>query len=234
MNDKKIALVTGANRGIGFEICRQLADKEFEVLLTARDQTEGEKALNELMKKSKSIRFHVLDVSDSNSRENISEFVEKEYGRLDVLINNAGILIDSGTSAANIPLQTIRDTFEINFLGPLALCQLFLPLMQHNDYGRIVNVSSGMGAMNEMGAGNTAYRISKTTLNALTIILSKENNSPNILINAMCPGWVRTRMGGNGAPRSVVDGAKTAVWLSMLPKNGPTGKFFRDNREIKW
>ena len=234
MVQDKIAVVTGANRGIGFEICKQLAQKKIKVILTARDEAKGKAAVQKLVKEGLDAVFYQLNVSDATSVKNLADRIQKELGRLDILINNAGIFIDPGKLAQNVELDIVRKTLEINLLGPLSLCQTFIPLMKKHNYGRIVNLSSGMGAFNEMGGGNASYRISKTSLNSMSVILASELRGSNILVNAMCPGWVRTDMGGKNATRSVERGADTAIWLATLPDNGPSGKFFRDRKEIPW
>ena len=230
----KIALVTGANRGIGFEICRQLAHENIRVILTARDESKGKAACEKLAAEGSELFFQQLDVSDSNSVKNLADYVRKKFNRLDILINNAGIYIDQGKLAQNVELDTLRSTLETNLIGPLSLCQNFIPLMKKHNYGRIVNVSSSMGAFNEMGSGSASYRISKTALNSMTSILANELKGSNILVNTMSPGWVRTDMGGNNATRSVEQGADTAIWLATFPDNGPSGKFFQDRKEIPW
>jgi NAD(P)-dependent dehydrogenase (short-subunit alcohol dehydrogenase family) len=234
MNQKRIALVTGANRGIGFEICRQLAKSGLTVILTARDESAGLRSVETLQNEAVDVHFEVLDVQDEQSIRNLRENIETKWGRLDILINNAAILLDESYSTLQIPLDVMRRTLETNLLGPLYLCQTFMPLMKKNNYGRIINISSGMGAFSEMGSGYPAYRVSKTALNAMTKILAAEVYGSNILINAMCPGWVRTKMGGAGATRSVEKGAETAVWLALMGDGGPNGRFFRDRREIGW
>lgn len=234
MNYDKIALVTGANRGIGIEICRQLTLENIRVILTARNESKGKTACEKLPSEGSDLFFHQLDVSDSNSIKSLADYVRKEFSRLDILINNAGIYIDQGKLAQNVELNTVRKTFETNLLGPLNLCQTFIPLMKKHNYGRIVNVSSNMGAFNEMGGGSVSYRISKTALNSMTVILASELSGSNILVNTMNPGWVRTDMGGKNASRSVEQGADTAIWLATLPDNGPSGKFFQDRKEISW
>lgn len=234
MNEKKIALVTGANRGIGLEICRQLIRENIFVILTARDESKGKAAAKSLNENENSIIFHQLDLVSNDRILNIEEFVKSKFGRIDILINNAGILIDENQSALEVNMDIIKNTFESNLIGPYKLIQSFIPLMKKNNYGRIVNMSSGMGAFNEMNGGYAGYRISKTALNAMTKILASELVGTNILINTMSPGWVKTDMGGEQAPRSVEEGADTAVWLSKLPDGGPSGKFFRDRTEIPW
>jgi len=234
MKKDKIALVTGANRGIGLEICRQLAEKDVFVILTARDQNEGAEKAKILDPTGGKIIFHQLDVNDTTSINNIKLYIENNFNQLDILVNNAAIYIDGNNLSYNINPDIIRQTLETNLMGPIQLNQAFIPLMRKNNYGRIVNLSSGMGAFSEMSSGYPGYRISKTALNSFTKILATELLSTNILVNTMSLGWVRTEMGGPGATRSVEEGADTAVWLSLLPDNGPSGKFFRDRKEIPW
>lgn len=231
---QRIALVTGGNRGIGFEICRQLAQQKIEVILTARNVEKGQTAAQALQSDGLAVRFQPLDVTEANSVRRLGRFVADELGQLDILINNAAILIDSGISGLEVDLAFVRQTMETNFYGPLRLCQMFVPLMRRNRYGRIVNVSSQMGALGEMSGRSLAYRTSKTALNALTRILANELRGNNILVNAMDPGWVRSDMGGSQAPRTLQEGANTAIWLATLPDNGPTGGFFRDQRPAAW
>lgn len=238
---QRIAVVTGANRGIGFEICRQLAKKGILVVLTSRDEGKGLAACKILEKEELNVRYYELDVTHAVHINRLWSFLYKEFGRCDILINNAGVFLDKkGPSDTDFPsvfnasTETIRMAMETNVYGPLMLCQAVIPLMRKNNYGRIVNLSSGMGQLSDMNGGYPAYRISKTTINALTRIVADEIKSTNILINSMCPGWVKTDMGGSGATRSVQEGADTAVWLATLPDNGHTGKFFRDRKEIPW
>ncbi len=232
MTSQKIALVTGANRGIGYEICRQLARMNMQVILTARDSVKGQIAVEKLGQPN--VEFFPLDVADSASVQAISEYVQSQYGRLDVLVNNAGIYPDEGVSVFDISLALLKETFEINTFGAFLTCQAFVPLMQKHNYGRVVNVSSGAGAITDMGGYLAAYKLSKVALNALTRIVADEVRRYNIKVNAMCPGWVRTDMGGANAPRSVEEGADTAIWLATLPDNGPTNGFFRDRQPIDW
>jgi NAD(P)-dependent dehydrogenase (short-subunit alcohol dehydrogenase family) len=231
---QKIAVVTGANRGIGLEVCRQLVKKEVTVILTARDPVKGETAAKQLRVKGYDVHFHPLDVTDPDSPQNLVGHVKAKFGRLDILINNAGIFIDRDRSGLTVPLNTVKKTMETNVYGPLLLCQAVIPLMKQHNFGRIVNVSSGMGQLTGMGGNALAYRVSKTALNAATAILANEVQPSNILINAVGPGWVRTDMGGPGAGKSVEDGADTVVWLAMLPDDGPNGGFFEDRQSIPW
>lgn len=177
-----------------------------------------------------------LDVTNEVTVDKVVGFVRSDFGRLDILVNNAGILLEETDLPSETNVDTARTTLETNLLGPWRLCKAFIPLMKRNNYGRIVNVSSGAGAIADIADSTyaPAYSISKTALNALTIMLATELRGTNILVNAVCPGWVRTDMGGSGAPRSVEEGADTAVWLAMLPDHGPSGGFFRDRVKIAW
>jgi len=241
---KKVAVVTGGNRGIGLEICRQLAGKGFHVLLTARDASKGGSAVRALQRDGLDIAFHKLDVTDTASIGRLAAYVRKKYGRLDALVNNAGIYLDGGgwdargesigESALTESVDKVRRTMETNLLGPYQLCQSLLPLMAKRRDGRVVNVSSGSGQLIDMGGREAAYRMSKTALNALTRIFAAELKGKGVLVNAMCPGWVKTDMGGPNAKRSVAEGADTAVWLATLKRGGPTGGFFRDRKPIPW
>ena len=233
--NKRLAVVTGGNKGIGYEICLQLARKGLRVVLTSRDPEKGREARKKLEKEGLDVVQHQLDVTDQASVAAIARYIESEFGRVDVLVNNAGILIDSrSTSVLREKEETFRITLETNFFGALRMCQALVPLMQKNHYGRVVNLSSGLGQLDDMGDGTPAYRVSKTALNALSRMVASAVEGDNILVNSMCPGWVRTDMGGPGALRSVEQGAGTAVWLAMLPHDGPTGGFFRDRKPIPW
>lgn len=232
---KKIAVVTGGNRGIGLEICRQLAQKgDVEVILTARDVGRGKEAAEALQAAGLDVRFQRLEVTDLNSVRRLVKYIADHRGRLDILVNNAGIYPDKGLRVTEIDLGLVRQTFETNFFGPLRLCQMFLPLMERNGYGRIVNLSSSMGSLARMGGHAVAYRASKAALNALTRVLAAETQGHNILVNSLDPGWVRTGMGGDHASRSVQQGAETAVWLATLAPDGPSGGFFRDRQPVPW
>ncbi|MCB0213189.1 MAG: SDR family oxidoreductase [Anaerolineae bacterium] len=230
----RIALITGANRGIGFEACRQLAQQGAQVILTSRNVAKGQAAANVLRNEGLEVTHHQLDVTDVDSVIALREEIDVTFGRLDILINNAGIYLDEGVSIFDLSLEAMRLTQEINFWGPFHLCRAFVPMMRLQDYGRIVNVSSGYGAMADMGARTAAYRISKLGLNALTRIVADEVKGYNIKINSMCPGWVNTDMGGAAAPRTVEQGVETITWLATLPDDGPTGGFFRDGQPIPW
>ena len=227
----RVALVSGGNRGIGLEICRQLADRGIAVILGSRGEENGREAARNLSGK---VVAHQLDVADEGSVDRLASFVEEDFGRLDILVNSAGISNDEGQRGVDADLGRVREALEANLFGAWRLCEMAIPLMQRGGYGRIVNVSSGMGALEEMGGGSPGYRISKTALNALTRILASELRGSGILVNSVCPGWVQTDMGGSRAPRPVEEGADTPVWAATLPQSGPTGGFFRDRRPIPW
>jgi NAD(P)-dependent dehydrogenase (short-subunit alcohol dehydrogenase family) len=230
----KVALVTGASRGIGLEICRQLGAAGYTVVLTARDPDRGARGLDRLRREGIDAHFQLLDVTDAAGARRVAAAVASELGRLDALVNNAAVAIDARATVAAVEPEVMRRTLETNLLGALHCCQAFLPLMRQQGYGRIVNVSSGRGSFSRLGAGGPSYRISKTALNALTVILADELKDANVLVNAMTTGWVRTRLGGLKAPRSIAEGAETAVWLAMLPDDGPRGKFWKDREELPW
>ena len=227
----RVALVSGGNRGIGLEIVRQLAGRGVTVILGSRDKEGGRAAAEGL---SGDVVVRELDVTDEGSVARLASIVEDEFGKLDILVNNAGISNDDGQRAMNADLTRVREALEANLFGAWRLCEMAIPLMQRGGYGRIVNVSSGMGALEDMGGGSPGYRISKTALNALTRILASELRGSGILVNSVCPGWVQTDMGSPRAPRPVEEGADTPVWAATLPKGGPTGGFFRDRRPIPW
>lgn len=233
-DQNSIALVTGANRGIGREVARQLAANGFTVILTARSPEKAEKATSELKTKDSDIHPFQLDSADEQSIRKAADFVEKEFGRLDVLVNNAAINYDTWQTTTEADLDVVRETLDTNLLGPWRVSQEFIPLMKKNRYGRIVNVSSESGSLSSMGGGTPAYGVSKAALNALTVKLAGELKKFGILVNSVCPGWVRTDMGGRAAPRSVEKGAKGIVWAATLPDDGPTGQFFRDGKPLRW
>jgi NAD(P)-dependent dehydrogenase (short-subunit alcohol dehydrogenase family) len=233
--ETRLALVTGANKGIGFEVARQLARKGLRVILTSRDAKKGLRAQKALATEGLAVFFHELDVTRRSSVTALARHLDKEHGGVDVLVNNAGIMIDSSsTSVLDEKEAMFHATLETNFFGALRMLQAVVPSMRKRGYGRVVNLSSGLGQFDEMGDGNAAYRSSKTALNALTRMVATATADDNILVNSMCPGWVRTDMGGPNASRSVEKGAETAVWLATLPDGGPTGGFFRDKKPIPW
>lgn len=235
MGSRRIAIVTGGNRGLGREIARQLAKQEIIVVIGVRDPAAGERTVAELKDGGVTVHSQQLDVNDTKSVRNFVESVEKSHGAPGILVNNAGVypekpdakLVDAETSVW-------RETFETNLFGAMRMCREVVPVMKKLRQGRIVNMSSGLGQLHQMGEGSPAYRVSKAALNALTRTLAAEVAGSGILVNSMSPGWVRTSMGGDAAPRTVEEGADTAVWLATLPSNGPTGQFFRDRKPIPW
>ena len=230
MAETPIALVTGANRGIGLEVCRQLAQLGYTVLLGSRDLAKGEQAAAQLSG-NLSILPRQLDVADGDSIERLRGQVETEFGRLDVLVNNAAIHYDTWQRALNADLDVVREALETNTFGAWRMSQAFAPMLRRSQHGRIVNVSSGAGSLTHMGEGTPAYNLSKVGLNALTRMMAAELRG--ILVNAVCPGWVATDMGGAGG-RPVEEGAASVVWAVTLPDNGPTGGFFRDGKLLQW
>jgi NAD(P)-dependent dehydrogenase (short-subunit alcohol dehydrogenase family) len=233
-NHTRVALVSGSSRGIGLQIARQLAERGDRVIVTARDEHAAERVAGELAGEGLDVISAQLDVTDQASVDRLLSRVEDDPGRLDVLVNNAGVTGETHTGVADADLEEGRRTLETNLFGAWRLCQAFLELLRRSDGGRIVNLSTGMGQLAEMGSGAPAYRVSKTALNALTRILANEEAAAGVLVNALNPGWVRTDMGGPGATRSVEEGADTAVWLATLPHDGPTGGFFKDREPIPW
>ncbi|NOK62632.1 MAG: SDR family oxidoreductase [Chloroflexi bacterium AL-W] len=230
----QIAIVTGANRGIGLEICRQLAEQGYTVLLGARDLSKGEQAANSLAQSGLDVQPRQLDVANPQSITNLSEAVNAEFGQLDVLVNNAAIHYDTWQQALTADLGVVQEALETNTFGAWRMVQAFIPLLRKSPHGRIVNVSSEGGSLASMGGGTPAYSVSKTALNALTRMLAAELRSERILVNSICPGWVATDMGGASAPRSPAEGARGIVGAATLPDDGPTGGFFRDGRSLPW
>ncbi len=228
----KTVLITGANRGIGFETARQLAVRGFHVVIGARSEQHGHKAVRDLEGLGK-VSPLAVDVSDSRSIAGAaSKFAS--IGQLDVLINNAGIYPDEGISVLTISREQLVNTFQTNTFGALEITQAFLPYLKKSAAARVVNVSSGYGQLDGLSANVPSYCLSKLALNGVTIMLAAALKEHQIAVNSMCPGWVRTDMGGSGAPRSVQEGADTAVWLATEADQNLTGKFFRDRKEIGW
>ncbi len=238
MAEPRIALITGANRGIGLEIVRQLARGGLNVVLASRDLAKGEAAAARLALEGVEVPVIAIDVTDGESvRAGVADVLSR-FGRIDVLVNNAAILKEGfnpeDASVFEAPIDLVMLTFATNTVGPLRMIEAIVPGMRERGYGRVVNLSSGAGQLSDMGAGYPAYRMSKAALNALTRLTAAELGPGDIKINAMCPGWVRTDMGGPNATRTVEKGAETAVWLATLPADGPTGGFFRDRKPIPW
>lgn len=232
--EKRICLVSGGNRGIGYETCHQLAQLGHTVILTARNSTKGKTAAKQLTeKKDLDIIFYQMDVSNQDSIDDAYDKIIHHFGRLDILVNNAAILYDTWQKTIDADFEIVTQALVTNLLGPWRLSKKFIPLMKKNRYGRIVNVSSSAGSLHFMGKGAPAYSISKTALNALTRKLAAELLGTGILVNSIDPGWVATDMGGRGG-RSVKEGVKGIVWASTLPDDGPTGGFFFEGKPVEW
>lgn len=227
---RRIAVVTGANRGIGLETARRLADEGMLVVLACRDEAAGREAARRLGAEARA-----LDAASESSCERFVRGTLAAHGRVDVLVNNAAVFLDGRKGVLETDDATLRATFETNLLGPWRLCRALLPGMVERGYGRVVNVSSGAGSLTDMTDYAPAYSASKAALNALTRLCADAvSGAPDVKVNSVCPGWVRTRMGGASAPRAVEEGADTVAWLATLPRDGPHGGFFRDRRPIPW
>jgi NAD(P)-dependent dehydrogenase (short-subunit alcohol dehydrogenase family) len=231
MPSKKIALVTGANKGIGFEIVRQLSKRDFHVVLAARNRKAGELAASKL---GGNVSVQELDVSDDESIEQAAKEFGNKHDQLNVLVNNAGIYPDEGTNILTITREQLVATFQTNTFGGLRVVQAFLPYLKKAESARVINVSSGYGELGGLSADVPSYCLSKLTLNGVTLMLDQKLRSQGISVNSMCPGWVRTDMGGPGASRSVEEGADTGVWLATDAPQELSGRFFRDRKEINW
>jgi NAD(P)-dependent dehydrogenase (short-subunit alcohol dehydrogenase family) len=226
-----VAVVTGANRGIGLEVCRQLAERGYAAVLGSRDPERGRAAAARLG--SELVIPCRLDVADDASVAAAARWVEDRFGRCDLLVNNAAIHYDTWQRAADADLAVAHEAIETNLFGAWRTAIALLPLLRRAEHPRIVNVSSGAGSISSMGAGAPAYQVSKAALNALTRTLAAELRRDGVLVNAVCPGWVATDMGGGGG-RPVSEGAGSVLWAALLPDDGPTGGFFRDGRPVAW
>ena len=234
---RKVALVTGANRGIGLEVAKSLAKKGMAVAVACRDLEKGHAVVQEITKAGGDAFAVRLDVSDAATILSACQEVLSKWGRIDVLVNNAGVFLDSHnhSSVFKASTETVLKTFKTNTIGPMLLMQTVLPHMIERGTGRVINVSSGMGQLSEMDAGSPGYRLSKTSLNALTRIFAAETKEkPGIMVNSICPGWVKTDMGGPNAQRSLEQGADTIVWLAVDETVKVSGQFFRDRKPMAW
>jgi NAD(P)-dependent dehydrogenase (short-subunit alcohol dehydrogenase family) len=232
--DMRVALVTGGNRGIGYELVKQLAMNGFKVIMASRDWERGHAAAQKLKASSLDVSFVVMDVSDTESIRQAALTVNEQYGRLDVLINNAGVYLDGNEKLVDMEPSILERTMATNFFGAYHVIRSFLPLMKKHGYGRIINVSSEYGTMSEMsyqGAG--AYKLSKLALNGLTQLIAAEIKG-DIKINAVDPGWVSSEMGGPSAPKTPTAAAESILWLATIGPEGPNGEFFRDGKRIGW
>jgi NAD(P)-dependent dehydrogenase (short-subunit alcohol dehydrogenase family) len=227
----KTVLITGANRGIGFQTAKELAGRGFRVFLGARDQKSGEAAAAKIGGDAATLQ---IDVSDSASIAAAAKSFAEKNNTLDVLVNNAGIYPDKGTSILDISRERLVETFQTNTFGPVIVTQAFLSLLKKSREARVINISSGYGQLDGLSPPVPSYCLSKLTLNGVTIMLAKALEAEKIAVNSVCPGWVRTDMGGADADRSVEEGADTVVWLAADAPPQLTGKFFRNRKEIPW
>ena len=243
-NGKKVALITGANRGLGYEMARQLAQSGVTIVLAARDQAKGEAAAQKLKQEGLDVQFLKLDVTRKEDRTNAAAFLEQNFGRLDILINNAGISADglAGTSVSATTEQSLQSTFETNFFAPIALTQVLLPLLKKSEAGRVVNMSSTLGSQTLHADPSSpiydfkalSYDASKAALNSFTIHLAHELKDTKIKVNSAHPGWVKTDMGTDAAPMELPEGGKTGVALALLDEGGPSGGFFHMGEKLPW
>lgn len=232
--DIKVALVTGGNRGIGYELVKELALNGFKVILTSRDSRRGQEATQKLKESDLDVSFVGMDVADQASIRQAAITVNEHFGRLDVLINNAGVYLDENEKLLTMDSSILEKTMATNFFGAYHVIRSFIPIMEKHGYGRIINVSSGYGEMREMfHQGVGAYKLSKLALNGLTLLVAAEIKG-DIKINAVCPGWVSTDMGGPSAPKSPKQAAVSILWLATIGPEGPNGGFFRDGKAIDW
>lgn len=241
-NSNRIALVTGANKGIGFEVARQLAGRGDTVLLGARNHERGREAEAKLKAEGLDVRFVHLDVEDAETHRTAANFIADKFGRLDVLVNNAGVALDAGYKASTVTQDLLRKTFDTNFFGVIALTQAVLPLLKKSDAGRIVNVSSGLGSLTNHGdpawefyeVKPLAYNSSKTALNAFTVMLAHELKDTNIKVNSADPGFTATDLNAHSGYKTVGQGASVILGLATLPHDGVTGSYFDDQGALPW
>lgn len=239
----RIALVTGANKGIGLETARQLGKLGMTVLIGARDEARGAAAAAELKAEGIDARYVQMEVTDGESIRRAAGAIEREFGKLDVLVNNAGVMLDRSEGiASGASMEAIRRTFDVNYFGMVEVTQALLPLIRKSEAGRIVNLTSILGSIAEHADPNSpiynakflGYDCSKAAVNMFTNHLAFELRGTGIKVNAAHPGWVKTDMGGAGAPMEVVDGAKTSVWLATLGPEGPSGGYFHKDVHMRW
>ncbi|MCY7348030.1 MAG: SDR family oxidoreductase [Pyrinomonadaceae bacterium] len=243
MNEQKVALITGANKGLGYETARQLGKQNIKVLIGARDETRGREAAEKLLAEGCDAEFILLDVGDEKTHEAAAKYVAENYGKLDILVNNAGIVLESlSGTPSDVSLETLRKTFDTNFFGVIAVTKAFLPLIKKSEGGRIVNVSSGLGSLAQNSDANCdyaavkplAYNSSKTALNAFTVILAHELKEANIKVNSADPGYTATDLNGNQGTKTVEQGASVITDLATLPNDGATGGYFDDEGVVPW
>ncbi|HQP92018.1 MAG TPA: SDR family NAD(P)-dependent oxidoreductase [Candidatus Omnitrophota bacterium] len=256
----RVAIITGSDRGIGFEVSRQLGKRGYQIILGSPNEKKGQAAASKLIKSGVRAIFQKLDIVNEIDISTLKKFILDRFGRLDVLVNNAGVMIDAGRSKIEglitrriknkpkkadfgegqsileVPMDVVKATLDVNTFGTLRMCQVFVPLMIETGYGRVVNVSSSLGQLNGMTDVEKvpAYQISKAALNAVTLMVADNVRGKNIAVNSVCPGWTKTDIGGKDAPQSPKEAANTIVWLATHPSNGPSGGFFKDKKQIGW
>jgi NAD(P)-dependent dehydrogenase (short-subunit alcohol dehydrogenase family) len=237
--EQKMAVVTGSNRGLGYAISRKLAKIGIHVILTSRNQTDGMTAKEELSNEGLAVDHHTLDVTSDVSVQEFTEWLRETYGKVDILVNNAGVNPTpkpEESSLLTVQLEIMRSTFETNVLAVLRISQALIPLMKAQNYGRIVNISTEMASLTSIKSDYyplaPSYRLSKIGVNGLTVLLAKELQNDNILVNAYSPGWMKTDMGGENAPFTAEEGAETAVYLATLADGGAQGQFFAEMRQF--
>ncbi len=230
-----IALITGANKGLGLGCAQALSERGYTVIMTARDLKKLKPEVEKLKTKNSKVFAMQLDTSDYRSIEEVINKITFDHKTIDIMINNAGIFSDGlKDETGKAFFETLANTFQTNTIGPALLIKKVLPIMIKNGFGRIVNVSSGMAGLAEMEGGSLAYRSSKAALNAVTRVFARETSGSDVLVNSVCPGWVKTDMGGAGASRSIPEGVASILWAADLPAGGPTGGFFRDGKPLAW
>jgi NAD(P)-dependent dehydrogenase (short-subunit alcohol dehydrogenase family) len=242
MQETKVALITGAHKGIGFEIARQLAKQGVHVLIGARTQAKADSAAKQIAAEGGRASGVALDVTSASDIETAKTMIEQRFGKLDIVVNNAGVFLDRGVAPSELSEDLLRETFDVNFFGAFAVIRAMIPLLEKSTAGRVVNISSTLGSLTNAGDrsspyyGTTAlaYQASKAALNALTVLFAKELSGTSIKVNSACPGWVRTDMGGEAAPLSVEQGADSPRWLATLGDDGPTGGFFNSRQPVAW
>ncbi|WP_414578104.1 SDR family oxidoreductase [Anabaena sp. CCY 9402-a] len=235
----RIAVVTGSNRGLGYAISRKLSQMGIRVILTSRNETDGLATKQQLFSEGLDVDYHLLDVTDDASVQQFTQWLSETYGKVDILVNNAGVnptTKPEESSLLTVQLETMRVTFETNVLAVVRISQALIPLMQVENYGRIVNISTEMASLSSISHDYyplaPSYRLSKVGVNGITAILAKELQGTNILVNAYSPGWMKTDMGGDQAPFTAEEGAETAVYLATLPDGGAQGQFFAEMRKF--
>jgi NAD(P)-dependent dehydrogenase (short-subunit alcohol dehydrogenase family) len=236
---KRIAVVTGSNRGLGYAISRKLSQIGIHVILTSRKEAEGLAAKQQLSNEGFDADYHLLDVNNNASVQQFTEWLRETYGKVDILVNNAGVNPTpkpEESSLLTVNLETMQATFETNVLAVVRISQALIPLMKQQNYGRIVNISTEMASLTAIPTDYyplaPSYRLSKIGVNGMTVILAKELQNTNILVNAYSPGWMKTDMGGDNAPFTAEEGAETAIYLATLPDGGAQGKFFAEMRKF--